>query len=110
MAKKECYARLVQFLERFGELVENYPFGGVVTILHDRIMITYPSQEIELAPDGGKIRVTRTTYLKGDCAFECPDKVTERSFASAETAARYIARMQKVPVHVMMNWLKASEA
>ena len=108
MAQNESYSRLERFLKEWGKLVENYPWGGVITVLHDRIMLTYADAEIKIAPEGEKLHVIRSVYANGDCSFECPEKVTERSFASAETAARYLARMQKVPVHVMMNWLKAS--
>ena len=107
MVQNKSYSRLSRFLKEWRKLVENYPWGGVITVLHDRIMLTYADAEIEIAPEGEKLHVTRSVYAKGDCAFECPEKVTERNFASAETAARYLARMQQVPVHVMMNWLEA---
>ena len=109
MVQDGIYPRLEKFLKEWGKLVENYPWGGVITVLHDRVMFTYGNEEIELAPEGGKIRATRSVYAKGDCTFECPEKVTERSFASLETAARYIAKRQQLPVRTMMNWLKASE-
>lgn len=108
MVQNENYSRLVQFLNEYKRLIENYPWGGVITVLHDKVMFTYGDAEIEFAPEGEKIHVKRSVYHKDDCAFECPEKVTERNFASIETAARYIARMQQVPVQSMMNWLAAS--
>ena len=108
MVQNENYSRLVRFLNEYGKLVENYPWGGVITILHDRIIFTYGREEIEIAPEGEKLHVTRSVYPEGDCTFECPEKVTERNFASLETAARYIAERQQLPTQTIMNWIGAA--